>query len=109
MANTRSFSETIKENLARDPEFRGALLSEALACIAAGDLETGKTVLREYVNATIGFLALGEALGRSPKSIMRMLSPQGNPLARNLSDIFAHLQTVENTKLTVQATKRKAA
>jgi len=58
MADTRSFTETIKENLARGQEYRGALLSEALTLIAAGDLETGKTELREYVNPMMGFSLL---------------------------------------------------
>jgi len=41
---------------------------------------------------TVGFLKLGEALGRSPKSLMRMLSPTGNPQARNLFGVIRYLQ-----------------
>jgi len=89
--------------------FRRALLSEAVACMVSGDVDTGKTVLREYVNGTIGFPKLGKALGRSPKSLMRMLSPAGNPQARNLFEMVAHLQKVEGTVLTVHASKPAAA
>jgi hypothetical protein len=65
--------------------------------------------VREYVNGTVGFLKLGAALGRSPKSLMRMLSPTGNPQARNLFDIVAYLQKIEGTVLEVRAIDANAA
>jgi len=86
----------------KDREFRVALLAETFNAMASGDLETGKLVLREYINGTIGFVALGEALGKSPKSLMRMLGSQGNPNARNLFDMIAHLQKVEGGRLRIQ-------
>ena len=107
--NTRSFHETVQTDIKKDAEFRRALLSEAVACMVAGDLETGKTVLREYVNGTVGFVDLGDALGRSPKSLMRMLSPAGNPQARNLFEIVAYLQKAEGTVLKVHAISASAA
>jgi DNA-binding phage protein len=109
MAPTRSFNETVKADLQQSAEFRRALLSEALSCMASGDVETGKVVLREYVNGTIGFPRLGAALGRSPKSLMRMLSPAGNPQARNLFEMVAYLQKVEGTVLEVRARSAAAA
>jgi hypothetical protein len=109
MAHTRKFSDTVKADLAQSTEFRRALLSEALACMAAGDVATGKVVLREYINGTVGFPKLGAALGRSPKSLMRMLSPTGNPQARNLFEMIAYLQKIEGTVLEVRARKAKAA
>jgi hypothetical protein len=108
MALTRSFRETIKEQLARQ-EFRREFLREAVANMIAGDLETAKAVLREYINGTVGFVALGEALAKSPKSLMRMLSQQGNPQARNLFEIVAWLQKADNTVLEVRAAKAVAA
>jgi hypothetical protein len=107
MTNTRRFSDTVKADLEQNRDFRRALLSEAVACMVAGDLETGKTVLREYVNGTVGFPALGKALNRSPKSLMRMLSSSGNPQARNLFEMVAYLQKAEGTVLEVMA--REAA
>ena len=100
MALTRSFRETIKEQLA-DKEFRREFLREAVNNMVSGDLETSKTVLREYINGTVGFIALGEALTKSPKSLMRMLSPNGNPHARNLFEIVAQLQKIDGTVLEV--------
>jgi hypothetical protein len=109
MANTRKFSETVKADLEKNVEFRRALLSEAVACMVSGDLETGKAVLREYVNGTVGFLKLGAALGRSPKSLMRMLGPAGNPQARNLFEMVAYLQKIEGTVLEVRASNATTA
>lgn len=104
MTTTRSFSETIKSDLESNPDFRRALLSEAIAAMVSGDVDTGKTVLRAYINGTVGFVQLGEALGRSPKSLMRMLSHSGNPQARNLFEIIAWLQKAEGTVLEIRAT-----
>jgi DNA-binding phage protein len=108
MTKTRSLSETLKADLETDREFRRALLSEAVACMVAGDVETGKIVLREYVNGTVGFPKLGAALGRSPKSLMRMLSPAGNPQARNLFEMVAYLQKAEGTVLEIRASSTAA-
>ena len=96
MALTRSFRETIQEQL-ENKKFRREFLGQAVENMIAGDLETAKAVLREYINGTIGFVALGEALGKSPKSLMRMLSAQGNPHARNVFEIVAYLQKVDGT------------
>ena len=51
MALTRSFKETVKTRVERDPEFRAALLREAVEQMLAGDMETGKAMLRDYFNA----------------------------------------------------------
>jgi hypothetical protein len=108
MVKTRSFHETVRKDMESDEGFRRALLSEAVGCMVAGDLETGKIVLREYVNGTIGFAGLGVALSRSPKSLMRMLSASGNPQARNLFEMVAYLQKIEGTVLEVRATAAAA-
>ena len=103
MPLTRSFRETIKEQLA-DADFRREFLREAVGNMVAGDLDTAKSVLREYINGTVGFIALGQALSKSPKSLMRMLSPEGNPQARNLFEMVAYLQKIEGAVLEVRAT-----
>jgi hypothetical protein len=102
MALTRSFCETIQEQLA-DKKFRRKFLREAVANMLTGDLETAKSVLRAYINGTVGFVALGGALDKSPKSLMRMLSAQGNPQAKNVFEIVAYLQKVDGMVLEVKA------
>ncbi len=79
----------------RDPEFREGLLGSAVECFLAGDVDAGKIVLRDYINATIGFKELGRLTNKRDTSLMRMLGPKGNPAARNLFDIIAHLQRKE--------------
>jgi DNA-binding phage protein len=101
MVLTTSFNETIREKLQHSAGFRRALLKEAIGCMLEGDVETGKSVLRKYINGTVGFIKLGEDLGRSPKTLMRMFSANGNPQAKNLFEIVAHLQKLEGTKLKV--------
>ena len=58
MPLTRSFKETIHVRIENDPVFRDELLKVAVECIRSGDVETGKTVLRDYVNATIDIRTL---------------------------------------------------
>lgn len=101
MPLTKSFNDTVKSKLQQSEGFRRALLREAIACMIAGDVETGKSVLRKYINGTIGFVKLGADLGRSPKVLMRMFSTAGNPQAKNLFEIIAYLQKIEGTKLEV--------
>ena len=106
MTLTRDFKETIQARAQRDAAFRKALLREGVENFLAGDVETGKTVLRDYINATVGFEELGAILHRSPKSLMRMFGPQGNPQARNLFDIVAYLQKKEGVRLEVRSARR---
>ncbi|MGO8756835.1 MAG: transcriptional regulator [Terracidiphilus sp.] len=108
MALTRSFRESVMEEL-RDKAYRRAFLGEAINDMLAGDLDSAKMVLREYINGTVGFIKAGDALGRSPKSLMRMLSLGGNPQARNLLELIAYLQKVEGTTAEVRFAETAAA
>lgn len=106
MALTRDFKETIQARARRDPAFRKELLREAVESFIAGDVETGKTVLRDYIHATVGFNELAGGTHHSPKSLMRMLGPTGNPQARNLFDIVQYLQRREKVRFVVRAAAR---
>ena len=91
MALTRDFKETIQARVERDSAFREELLKEGVECLLSGDVDTGKAILRDYINATIGFEELGGLTDKSPKSLMRMFGPRGNPQARNLFEIISCL------------------
>jgi DNA-binding phage protein len=95
MPLTHDFKETIQARVRREPKFRQALLREAVESYLNGDLETGKAVLRDYVNATLGFQALEEQTEIPAKSLMRMLGPKGSPSAANLSSILTALKKNE--------------
>ena len=105
MTLTRDFKETIQARVQRDPAFREELLKEGIQCLLAGDMDTGKVVLRDYINATIGFEELSSLTNKSAKSLMRMFGPKGNPQARNLFEIIAHLQKKEGVQLEIRAVK----
>lgn len=105
MVLTRNFKETIQARIERDPIFREELLKEGVECLLSGDVDTGKAVLRDYINATIGFKELGGLTAKSPKSLMRMFGPNGNPQARNLFEIIGCLQEREGLHLKVQAVR----
>jgi hypothetical protein len=98
---TKDFNETIREQLQKSAGFRRSLLKEAVGCMIEGDVETGKSLLRKYINGTVGFIKMGNDLGRSPKVLMRMFSAKGNPQAKNLFEIVAYLQKVEGRRLKV--------
>jgi hypothetical protein len=77
MALTRDFKETIRARVERDPGFRRALLREGIENFLAGDVKTGKIILRDFINATVGFPKLSDATHRSAKSLMRMFGREG--------------------------------
>jgi DNA-binding phage protein len=100
MSLSRSFRTTVRDRADRDPAFRAALYQEAVRAIMEGDLPTAKALLRDYINATVGFTHLGRALGIPVKSLMRMYGPNGNPRADNLLAALARLKA--DTGLAVQ-------
>jgi hypothetical protein len=102
MPLTRDFKETIRARVKRDPGFRKALLREGIENFLSGDVETGKIILRDFINATIGFTKLSDLTRRPAKSLMRMLGPSGNPQARNLFKIVAYLQQAEGVRFEVR-------
>ncbi len=107
MALTRKFQAGILSRAATDPAFRRQMLTEAVNELLAGDLGAGKAMLRDYINATITFPQLAKKLGKTDKSVHRMLGPRGNPRAENILEIIRILQLNERVRLRVEA--RKAA
>ncbi|UPJ48824.1 transcriptional regulator [Bradyrhizobium sp. 200] len=92
MAKTGSFKELVQTRVKNDKKFAEALLREGIDAMLSGDVETGKTILRDYIKATVGFEKLGEATGTQPKSLIRMFGPRGNPQAKNLFSVLGYLQ-----------------
>ncbi len=103
MVLTRDFKETVKARVERDPKFRAALLTEAVEQMLGGDMDAGKSVLRDYINATVGFERLAKETGTPAKSLMRMFSPKGNPRADNLFAVINRLQKASGIRLGVAA------
>ena len=88
MTLTRDFKQTVVERVQRDPAFAKALLDEAATLFLSGEPDSARLILRDLVNATIGFESLAELTHKPSKSLHRMLSPKGNPSMDNLAAIF---------------------
>jgi hypothetical protein len=98
MALTRDFRDTIRERAQREPAFRQSLLREGLQLINSGDFATGRAVLRNYINATIGFRELARETKIPSPSLQRMW-PSGNPSAQNFFGVIAALQKTEGVSI----------
>jgi DNA-binding phage protein len=103
MALTREFKDTVAARVQRDPRFREALFTEAMNAYLVGDTGAGKAILRDLVNATMGFEELASVLKKPSKSLHRMLAPHGNPSSENFFGIVNALQKKARVKLRVTA------
>lgn len=92
MALTRDFKETVAARVQSDPAFAQALLDEAVTLFFDGEPDTAKLILRDLVNATVGFESLAKDIHKPAKSLHRMLSKSGNPTMSNISAIFAAIK-----------------
>ena len=103
MALTREFKATVAARAQRDARFLEALFTEAINAYLSGETTTGKAMLRDLVNATVGFEELATVLKKSSKSLHRMLAPRGNPSTENFFGIVNALQKKAHVKLRVTA------
>jgi DNA-binding phage protein len=92
MALTRDFKETVAARVQNDPAFAQALLDEAITLFINGEPDSAKLILRDLVNATVGFEALALEIDKPSKSLHRMLSRSGNPTMSNISAVFAAIK-----------------
>lgn len=92
MSLTRDFKQTVVERVARDQDFAKALLDEAASLFLGGEPDVARLILRDLVNATVGFEELATLTDKPSKSLHRMLSSNGNPSMDNLAVIFGALK-----------------
>lgn len=104
MALTKEFKLTVRDRTQQDADFRQALLIEAVNALLAEDMDIAKSLLRDYINATISFEPLAKRIDKNSKSLQRMFSASGNPTAQSLFAVINVLQQAEGIKLTVNAT-----
>jgi DNA-binding phage protein len=105
MALTRSYKHTIAERAQRDPEFAQALLDEAATLFLNGEPEMARIILRDLINATVGFEELAKETAKPSKSLHRMLSAKGNPSMDNLAAIFAVIRATLGVEIQVHAVR----
>lgn len=101
MALTRDFKETVKERAARDPAFAKAMLDEAATAFLNGEPHVARLILRDLVNASVGFEDLAAETNRPSKSLHRMLSEKGNPSMDNLAAIISAVSKLLGVKVQV--------
>ena len=92
MALTRDFKDTVVARVQKDPAFAQALLDEAVTLFFDGEPDTARLILRDLVNATVGFESLAQDIHKPAKSLHRMMSKSGNPTMSNISAIFAAIK-----------------
>lgn len=102
MALTKDFRETIRHRAQHQPAFRKVLLREAIELMLSEDEKTGRAILRNYINATVGFPRLEQATTIPATSLMRMFGPNGNPSAKNLFRVLGHLQSQEGVSFEIR-------
>lgn len=102
MSLTRSFKHTVAARIERDPHFARSLLDEAATLFLSGEPDAAQLILRDLVNATIGFEQLAKLTHKPSKSLHRMLSPKGNPSMDNLAAIFDALRNRLNVTIEVR-------
>jgi DNA-binding phage protein len=105
MALTRDFRETVQADVKRDPAFRRGLLTEAMESLLSGEVALGKELLRDYINATVGFPKLAGHTKIHVKTLHQMFGPNGNPTTCNLFEIVAYLQHAEGVRFEVRSTR----
>ncbi len=101
MPLTKSFRETVMVRVKSDPVFRSELIIEATNAFLSGDVETGKALLRDYLNATESVNDIAGKLHLNEKSLRRMLGPKGNPTLRNFISLLKVCSSIENISLQV--------
>lgn len=109
MSITRDYKETINERVQKDPAFTAALLDEAITLFLNGEPEVARLVLRDLVNATVGFEALALEVDKPSKSLHRMLSARGNPTMDNLTKIIGILRQQLGLDIQVHTTPTRTA
>jgi DNA-binding phage protein len=102
MTLTRDLKKTVYVRIQRDPTFATALLDEAISLFLNGEPETARLILRDLVNATIGFEELAIETSKPSKSLHRMLSAKGNPTMDNLTIILKALREKLHVDIKVQ-------
>ncbi len=103
MPLTKDFKTTIVARARRDSGFSEGLLTESIESMFNGELEVGKEIIRDLINASIGFEELGDRVETSPQSLMGMFSGKGNPQSSNVFAVIDALRQHEGVRLELVA------
>ena len=100
---TVKFDAAIKKMVENKPEIGTQMLEDAINAFLSSDLNEARVLLRQYVNATLGFKELARLTGKQDKNLMRALSTNGNPTMATFVEILGALQKASGVTLTAHA------
>ena len=98
----RDYFDTIRERAQRESAFCQALLREGIELMFGGDFDTGISMLRNYINATSGFVELARKTDIPLQSLQRMFGPKGNPRAAKLFRVIRSLLEAESVSVVIK-------
>jgi hypothetical protein len=130
MGLTRDFRDGVQARYQGEAKFRRTMLAGAIQSLLSGEgavgrvaysgragggtkpvdlgigsgywqAAEGRTILRDFINATLGFPALAEKTGIHVKTLHQMFGPKGNPTAAHLFNVIACLQEEEGVRMRV--------
>lgn len=108
MTLTRDSQETVQARIKREPSFAASLLREAFSLFFNGEPDTARLILRDLINATVGFEQLAKEMSKPSKSLHRMLSAKGNPTMDNLTTILNVLCKKLNVEVEIKVVSQEA-
>ena len=91
MALSVDYKEGVLKDLRNDPKMAREYYHEAVRAFINGDTETGGVMMRDLVNAGIGFQRLSRETGIRAPNLHRALAPEGNPTMRTFGKIAASI------------------
>lgn len=106
---TTLYKDSMRAMVERNPDMATEMLEDTINALLAGDLDEGRLLLRQYVNATIGFPELARRTGKADKNLMRTLGPSGSPTAANLFQIIQACMKAEGVTVAARVIRPGAA
>lgn len=86
--NNQPHDEVVAEMLRTDPEFRAAMINEAMR---DGDHSDMLILLRQLTLAEGGMKVIAQRTGLNETALYRLMSVDGNPSLKNLSKVLDSL------------------
>lgn len=103
---TTPYKDSMKAMVGRNPGMSVEMFEDAINALFAGELVEGRLLLRQYVNATIGFAELARRTGKTDKNLIRALGPNGSPTAANLFQIIQACMKAEGVTVAAHVIRR---
>ena len=108
MALTVDVKEAIIARARSDSEFADGILEQSAECLLNGEVNVGKLILRDYIDAILGIEQLSRLTGMPPDDIEHMLEPDGSPETDDLLETINCIRQHKDTHIQHKDTHIKA-